>query len=46
MKIPRPFCQPGQADVLLLWMRGRRECVYILMEYEHDSFMEALQILG
>ena len=30
MKIPVLFCQPGQADVLLLWMRGRRECVYIL----------------
>ena len=29
-KIPVLFCQPGQADVLLLWLRGRRKCVYIL----------------
>ena len=23
------FCQQTEADVLLLWMRGRRKCIYI-----------------
>ena len=28
-KIPVIFSQQTEADVLLLWMRGRRKCIYI-----------------
>lgn len=28
-KSPSFFCQPGQANVLLLWLRTGRKCLYI-----------------
>ena len=29
MKSPDHFCEPAEADVLLLWMRSRWKCIYI-----------------
>ncbi len=28
-KVPVIFCEPAEADVLLLWMRSRWKCIYI-----------------
>ena len=40
------FLSEAEADVLLFWMRCRRKCIYILMEYENYTFVEALKYLA
>ena len=46
MKTPSFFGNTGEADVLLLRMRSRRECINFVMEYENYTFGEALKHLA